>query len=250
MTQLEEDIETLKTKKYAGSSPSEFFADVERLKLGEPLEYVLGWTDFLGAAIDLSFRPMIPRFETAFWVQRAIDELKSRNDKEVLRVADTFAGAGNVAVAILTQLPNAVVDISELDPNLVPQIKKNILLNGIDPKRTRVMSSSALDGLVGLYDAIFAVPPYVPYEALPELDPEMIHFEPHLAFFAHENGHEFHRILIHHAWELLHDGGTLYMEADMDHNDAIRDLVKGTPWSSLEFWPDPYSATPNVVLRK
>ena len=58
------------------------------------------------------------------------------------------------------------------------------------------------------------------------------------------------KILIDTAWDLLNEGGTLYMEADMDHNDAIREMVKGTKWSKLEFWPDPYGATPNVILRR
>jgi methylase of polypeptide subunit release factors len=78
----------------------------------------------------------------------------------------------------------------------------------------------------------------------------MIAYEPHLAFFAHEEGHEFHRILIEKGRDFLKEGGTLFMETDMDHNEWVRDAVKNTAWSSLEFWPDPYGATPNVVLRK
>ena len=191
---------------------------------------------------------MIPRPETAFWVARAIEELKQQDHP--LRLADTFAGAGNVGLALLTNLPNATVDISELDPALAPQIQKNLELNHIAPERARVIAASALEGLTGTYDAVLAVPPYVPYDALPDLDPEMRDHEPHLAFFAHDDGHEFHKILIEKAYDLLNPGGTLYMEADFDHNDAITKLVEGTPWKSLEFWPDPYGATPNVVLRK
>lgn len=241
-------IEKLTQEKYADAEPEELLHDIERLRAGEPYEYVLGHTTFLGAHIDLSYHPMIPRPETAFWVARAIEELKQR--PAPLHLADTFAGSGNVALALLTHLPDATVDISELDPKLKPQIELNLIKNHIEHARVRIISGSGLDGLTGPYDAIFAVPPYVPHDALPDLDPEMINFEPHLAFFAHEHGHEFHRILIEHAWPLLKEGGTLYMEADMDHNDAIRKLGEGTQWSSLEFWPDPYGATPNVVLRK
>lgn len=235
-------------QKYHGEETSEYQTDCRRLQEGEPYEYVLGYTDFLGTKIDLSLRPMIPRPETAFWVARAIEELQVKNGE--LRLADTFAGAGNVGIALLKHLPQASVDISELDPRLKEQIEKNVALNNIASNRVRVIRGSILEGLNGLYDAIFAVPPYVPYDALPDLDPEMIEYEPHLAFFAHEHGHEFHRALITNAWELLSDGGTLYMEADMDHNDTIKQLVEGTRWSGLEFWPDPYGATPNVVLRK
>ncbi len=248
MDYIEGQIDRLKKEKYNGKETDELARDILRLKKGEPYEYVLGHVDFLGAHIDLSFRPMIPRPETAFWVGRAIEELKQ--NQSPLRIADTFAGAGNVGLALLKNLPQSTVDICELDPTLKSQIEKNIKLNHIDPMRTRVITASALDGLVGKYDAIFAVPPYVPYEALPDLDKEMIDFEPHLAFFAHDDGHEFHKILIEQAYSYVNDGGSLYMEADMDDNDVIREIVKGTPWSKLEFWPDPYGATPNVVLRK
>ncbi len=248
MSYIDSLITKLKEEKYWGVESDLFARDAAELRAGVPYEYVLGYATFLGAHIDLSKRPMIPRLETAFWVARAIDELKLKEGP--LRLADTFSGSGNVGIALLANLPQATVDISELDPNLKAQIEISIEKNHIDPARARVITASGLDGLVGTYDAIFAVPPYVPYDALPNLDKEMIDHEPHLAFFAHDNGHEFHALLIRNAWHLLKDGGTLYMEADMDHNDAIIELVKNTPWSKLEFWPDPYGATPNVVLRK
>ena len=248
MNYVDKQIERLLKEKYNGTESKEFHTDVARLKKGEPYEYVFGYFDFLNVLIDLSYKPMIPRPETAFWVERAIAELKTKSGN--LRLADTFSGAGNVGVALLRKLPSATVDISELDFNLKAQIEKNISINNIDSSRAKVIIASDIQGLTGKYDAIFAVPPYVPYEALPDLDPEMIEHEPHLAFFAHDNGHEFHKILVEKAYELLNEGGTLYMEADMDHNDAITKMVQGTKWSKLEFWPDPYGATPNVVLRK
>jgi release factor glutamine methyltransferase len=248
MAFLETCAKKLLTEKYHSVPSDEYEHDLRRLESGEPYEYVLGHFDFLGAHIDLSFRPMIPRPETAFWVARALEELKQKNGSP--RLADTFAGSGNVGCALLVGLPHATVDFSEIDPTLKQQIELNIDLNHIDHHRARVCTASALDGLMGTYDAIFAVPPYVPYEALPELDKEMVEYEPHLAFFAHDNGHEFHRILIAKARDYLKEGGTLYMEADMDQNEAIHTLVEGTEWSSLEFWPDPYGATPNVVLRR
>ncbi len=242
--------EILLAQKYNGVTTVEYKNDCARLIAGEPYEYVLGYVDFLGAHIDLSYRPMIPRPETAFWVERAIQELQTLTGP--IRLADTFAGAGNVGLALLTHLPTATVDISELDPALAPQIERNLVLNKIDQARATVITASALDGLTGTYDAIFAVPPYVPYEALPDLDPEMRDYEPHLAFFAHDNGHEFHKLLIKMAYQFLKPGGTLYMEADFDHTTTIKAMVTEStvPWKSLEFWPDPYGATPNVVLRR
>ncbi len=252
MAYIDTLIEQLKTEKYNGEESEEFFYDVKRLHSGEPYEYVLGYTTFLGAHIDLSLRPMIPRLESAFWLERAIGELKNRERElgRALRLADVFSGSGALGIALGAHFPTAHVDISELDPRLKKQIEINIEKNNLATHRVHAITASALDGLEGKYDAIVAVPPYIPYEALPELDREQQDFEPHLAFFAHEDGHEFLKIMIDTAWELLDDGGTLYMEADMDDTETIRKFVEGTKWSKLEFWPDPYGSTPNVVLRK
>jgi release factor glutamine methyltransferase len=244
----EDPVKQLLREKYHGVPSTDYEADLLRLANNEPVEYIIGWTDFLGCRIDLSKRPMVPRYETAFWVEHAIEELKTKPGP--LRLADTFSGAGNVGVALLKHLPNATVDFSELDAALAEQIRINILGNNLDINRARIISKSALDGLTGPYDAIFAVPPYVSRDALPDLDPEMIKHEPHLAFFADDNGRAFHKILIEHAWDLLAPGGTLYMETDMDHEEGTRAMLEGTKWSKVEFWPDPYGATPNVVLRK
>ena len=78
MTYIEQQIQKLKEEKYAGEETANFFNDAERLQKGEPYEYVLGYTTFLGAQIDLSLCPMIPRGESAFWLERTINELRER----------------------------------------------------------------------------------------------------------------------------------------------------------------------------
>lgn len=251
MDYLEKQIEKLKQEKYAGEESADFVRDAERIRGGEPYEYVLEHIDFLGSHVDLSKRPMIPRPETAFWVERAIKELRVHEGElgRPLRLAEVYAGSGAIACALLKSFPNAEVDISELDSNLKEQIELNVERNGGEG-RTCVITAPDLTGLTGTYDAIFAVPPYIPYEELPELDREMIEYEPHLAFLAHDDGHEFLKLLIEKGRSYLADGGTLYVEADIDDNDYVRELVEGSEWSELEFWPDPYGATPNVVLRR
>jgi len=243
--------EILLEEKYKGVESPQYLADCVRLENGEPLGYVMGFVNFLGAHIDLSLKPMIPRFETAFWVKRAIEELKVKQEKleRPLRLADTFSGSGCVGIALLKNIPKCFVTLSELDPNLKPQIELSLAMNGIPQERFEVLSQSALTGLTLPYDALVANPPYIDKKFKDDLDPEQLDHEPHLAFFAPQDGKNFHQVVIEEAWDLLTEEGTVYMEADSYQHDALVELLKKTKWK-YEFWADPYGAKPFLILQK
>ncbi|MHB1118112.1 MAG: N5-glutamine methyltransferase family protein [Minisyncoccota bacterium] len=247
MFDLQENIARLKNEKYNGLESAEFFADVERLKAGEPGAYVLGYENFLGVQVDLSHKPMIPRPETAHWVNQAIDELKTKGT-DPLRAIDLFSGSGNIGLALLKHLPNAFVEFSEIDPDLSEQILKSVRLNNFSEPRVKIFAGDALEGMTGKYDAIFANPPYIAPEAKEELDPEMS-FEPSLAFFGDKSGLYHHELLINNAWDFLKPNGVLFMEADEDQRHAIEAMLRGTPWT-YEFWKDQYGQVRFPVLRK
>ena len=149
--------------------------DLARLGRGEPLDYVIGWRDFLGCRIDLSAKPLIPRAETEFWVESAIKELgkpcevafsyakndfshlprKSRQTEEEvvlcatksdfappLKVLDLFAGSGCIGLAVLKHCPNTHVTFGEKDPKLCAQIKKNLKINKIPASRAKVIPTN------------------------------------------------------------------------------------------------------------
>lgn len=251
MSELDQNIKKLVTEKYNGDETPEFFADVERLKAGEPYAYVLGWKDFLGVHIDLSCKPIIPRAETAHWALRAIEELKAKTMElgRPLRTFDAYAGSGNVGLAVAKHIPGTLVEISELDANLSPGIIASARASGIPDEQIKILPGDSLETATGLYDAIFANPPYIPPSDIDNLDPDMVAHEPHLAFFANEGGNEFHKVLIEQAWDFLVPGGAVYIEADEYQRPAIEKLLKGTRWT-YEFWEDQYGQVRFPVLRK
>lgn len=250
--ELSENTARILREKHHGVEDPEFFVDIERLKAGEPVAYVLGYEGFLGAKVDLSHRPMIPRPETAFWVNQAIVELKEKKGDTPIRLIDLFSGSGNIGLGLLKNLPNASVEFSEIDPNLSEQILKSVRINNFDESRAKIFAGDALEGMTGEYDAIFANPPYIDPVAFIDLDKEQQDYEPYLAFFGDKNnkkGLYHHELLINEAWKFLKPGGALYMEADEYQRPAIEAFLKDTKWT-YEFWEDQYGQVRFPVLRK
>jgi len=141
--------------KYNGIKTSEFFKDIERLKNGEPIDYIIGFTPFLGCHIDVSQRPLIPRPETEYWVEKAIEEMNRSapdvssmhrdtqlpHSKSSLRCLDLFAGSGCIGIAILNHLPHIQVDFGEKYKKFISQIKKNIAQNNAQPFRAQAIQT-------------------------------------------------------------------------------------------------------------
>ncbi len=233
-------------EKYEGVETDEYRADCARLDAHMPWEYILGYADFLGCRIDLSYKPMIPREETAFWVQKVIDEWANKGP---LHALDLYAGSGNIGIALLKHLPLAHVTLNELDANLIPQMAKSIELNGIDASRATLIAGDSLKKITGTFDVICANPPYVDPRREAEMDPEMRH-EPHIAFFGDSpDGFGHHTELIREGKKYLTERGVLYGEFDMTQAEEIKKLLRVTDWK-WEIWNDPYGNEGVMVLRK
>ncbi|HEX8993876.1 MAG TPA: HemK family protein methyltransferase [Candidatus Paceibacterota bacterium] len=247
----QEAIEKILAEKYglpaqAGGVPSaEFLNDKARIEAGEPWQYVLGYADFLGCHIDLSDRPMIPRPETAFWVEKVIGEWKDAGD---IKALDLYAGSGNIGVALLKHLPQAHVTLSELDAHLLPGIERSIVASGVDPSRSTLIAGDSLENIHDTFDVICANPPYINPADEADLDPEMRH-EPHIAFFGSSDGMAHHRELIERGKDFLTDRGVIYCECDMDQVSDLEKLLETTDWK-YEFWKDPFGHEDLMVLRR
>lgn len=245
---FEKKVEILRIKKHKGRETEEFLRDVVAVAEGEAFEYILGEVLFCGAKVDLSLRPMIPRYETEFWVRHAIEDIKKEENRP-LRVLDLFSGSGNVGLAVLKNIPQSTVDFIEFDPKLNEQIEISLYINNFDRNRTKVITGDTWTGAEGLYDYIFAVPPYVPPELMEEVMSELS-AETAFSFFDKEDGYFYHKEILSKASLFLEEGGVLYLEFDITQREEIEYLAGVYGWSTYFFLQDPYEHECVIALLK
>jgi len=240
-------------EKYNGEKSEAFFADCKRLALGEPLAYLIGFTPFLTCTIWLDSRPLIPRAETEFWVEQAIETLQSGTTltlglaEKSLRVLDLCAGSGCIGIAIAKALPEAHVSFSEIDAAHIPTIEKNLKENGIAPERYDIFQTNLYQDIPGAFDVIVCNPPYIDY-SLNRTDESVVTHEPHLALYGGAEGMEIIKQLIAKTPAHLKQSGQLWIEHEPEQVVKIAITAERNGFTS-ETFQDQYEVDRVSVLH-
>lgn len=226
--------------KYRGDEALLNPKDLRRFKKGEPVDYIIGWTPFLDADIDLSKHPLIPRPETEYWVKHALEEIEAARGSRgaAFRALDIFAGSGCIGAAILKHFPKARVDFADIGFAMTEQIKINLRRNGV-MSHARVIRSDGFQNVKGRYDYIFANPPYVNAKDMQKLSRAAKSFEPKKALFGGKDGLFFIKKFLLEVLKFLEKGGIGYMEFGSGQKRAIEKLIQ-KDLRKIKFLKDQY----------
>lgn len=266
---LTKETEWLLEEKHKRRKGLSLARDIEKLQRGEHIDYVIGFVDFLGCKIDLSKKPLIPRAETEYWVEKAISDCsnsvfslrftppagrgptrlqKSRSFR--IRCLDVFSGSGCIGVAVLKHIPQTHVDFAEKEKKFCDQIKINAKLNGIEPKRYGVVQSDIFSNLKDRkYDFIFANPPYLAESRKDRVQASVLKNEPREALFAGKDGLQYIRALLNQVKQFLASRGTIYLEFDSFQKLAITKIARSCGFRNVEFHKDQYARWRFAVLK-
>ncbi|OIP76361.1 MAG: hypothetical protein AUK06_00220 [Parcubacteria group bacterium CG2_30_36_18] len=208
-----------------------------------PVEYEKGYTKFLNCKIDLRNRVFIPRIETEFWVKKAFKNCKLQiaNCKlKKVKILDIFAGSGCIGIAVLKNIKNSRVDFADIDKRAIEQIKINLKLSRISPKRYKIYQSNLFEKLKGKYNYIFANPPYAAKEKLKEVQPSVLRYEPRRAILGGKKGLFYIRKFLKEAKKFLKPDGTIYFEFDPEQKNEISNILRKENYKNFKFFKDEF----------
>jgi len=188
----------------------------------EPLQYILGYTQFRELEVKTDGRGLIPRPETEILVQEVLDWGAGR---EGLSVLDVGTGTGVIALSLALEGSFGRVVATDLSAAALELARENAEANGISEVGFRVgdLFSALREG--ERFDVIVSNPPYVESGTKPELQPEVRDWEPESALFAGEEGLDVIELITDGVGAWLNGGGLFALEVGSEQTEVVRDRI-------------------------
>lgn len=193
-----------------------------RRLLREPLQHILGVTQFYGLDIRTDARALIPRPDSECVVEAALDRLPK---DQPLTLADLGTGTGCLLAALLTQRPLARGEGVEASPEAAELARENI--EALDlTGRAGIFSGRWSDwhGWTSA-DLIISNPPYIASGVIPALEAEVREHDPMSALDGGADGLDAYREIIFLAEAAMKPGAWLVLEIGYDQKAAVMDLL-------------------------
>jgi release factor glutamine methyltransferase len=206
---------------------------------GEPIQYILGRTEFYSREFCVDDRVLIPRPETELVVETALERAPRGG-----RVIDIGTGSGCIAISIERERPDLhvfSVDRS-LDALAVAARNRSRL-----ESRVRLVASDLLTAVRGVFDVIASNPPYVPLAEYEELAVEVRIHEPQMALTPGVRGTEIIERILVQSRSHLAPGGVVILEVGYGQESAVRQLARERGYTVDAFLPD-LAGIPRVVV--
>ena len=205
---------------------------VERRAAREPLQHITGRAAF--RQLDLAVGPgvFVPRPETEFVAQFAIDALRATASPQPVGV-DLGMGSGAIALAMATEVGHACIYGVEVSARAFDWASQNF--RDVDaPNATAVFIdlAHALPNLNDSVDVVISNPPYIPLGAIPR-DPEVRLFDPEIALYGGDDGLDVVREVSATARRLLRRGGSLILEHGELQAAQIAALLAEDGWTAV-----------------
>lgn len=201
---------------------AQIHAFVERRCGGEPLQYLLGYTEFHGCYLRLTPAVLIPRPET----EELIELILSRSSEPPADVLDLGTGSGAISIALARAWPKSSFVAVDISVEALALARENAVRNGV-AKRIRFLHSDWFSALSGRFDLIVSNPPYVQTEYL-ECAPRELRYEPRVALDGGPEGLDALAQIIRESPAYLRPGGALYLEIGSDQGSRVRELLQET----------------------
>lgn len=207
---------------------------LDRLKTFEPIQYIIGETEFFGLPFHVTKDVLIPRPETEELVELILNE----NKKSGLKVLDIGTGSGAIAIALAKHLEKGYIEAWDISEEALKIATLNAKSNAVDITFRNVDVLKDYPTYTK-FDIVVSNPPYILEKEKSRMDQNVLDYEPHTALFVPDNnGLLFYDRIADIALDLLEPNGKLYFEINQAKGQNTVELIKSKSFINVSLFQD------------
>lgn len=204
---------------------------VKRRGNREPLQYIIGETEFCGLKLKVDRRALIPRPETEYLVELLAGKLTTPPGS----ILDLGTGTGALALTLAGKYPEAIVTAVDKSTEALALAQENAESLKLT-ERVRLLASDWFSALPAgdKFQLIVANPPYLTEAEVAEAVPEVKDHEPVSALVSGADGRADLERIIAQARPFLAEGGLLACETGIAQHAHLIERAKESGYSRTE----------------
>ena len=220
---------------------------IDRLRQGEPLQYIEGKAPFCGMEFAVNSSVLIPRPETA----ELVDWIVCEHATQQPRILDLGTGSGCIAIALSKQLPQATIEACDISAEALTIAKENARMNEAP---VSFFTHDMLDlgtPLPHSYDILVSNPPYIRQSEAADMSIQVTEWEPHTALFVpDDDALRFYRAIAELGQtEALRSGGHIYVEINQALGKETVALFEAYGYQDVKLRKDIYGNERMIGVR-
>jgi release factor glutamine methyltransferase len=226
---------------------SEIERITRQLKNHEPIQYILGTTEFYGLPFFCSPGVLIPRPETEELVQWIIEQ----NTNSAPAILDMGTGTGCIAISLRKNIPQSTVWACDISSVCIKTAEQNAKLNNaeITVRAYDILNETAQIEFPEM-DIIVSNPPYIRETEKSLMERNVLEFEPELALFVPDsNPLVFYEKIADFSRSHLKSGGFLYFEINEALGNDCCQMLRNKGFSGVVLKKDIHGKDRMIACR-
>ncbi len=226
----------------------QFLEALERLEKKEPIQYILGKTEFCGLSFSVNQQVLIPRPETAELVEWIVNDWQEQLSAD-FSLLDIGTGSGCIPISLKHRLPQADIWSFDVSAEALTVAKQNAQTLNL-PVHFEQVDILQAQSIAQQFDVIVSNPPYVRQLEKAEMQANVLDYEPHLALFVEDNDPLiFYRAILKFTQTHLKTGGVVYFEINEYLQEDMRQLVREFAAQKVQFKTDVFGKARMMKIK-
>ena len=206
---------------------------IERLQKREPIQHILGYSDFCGLRFKVTPATLIPRPETSELAEWIASEATGNES-----ILDIGTGSGCIAISLAHKVPQSKVTAWDISHDALAVAAENSKANGQAVTFEQV-DILAYEPTGEQFNIIVSNPPYIKENEKEAMHANVLDWEPHTALFVPDNDPLlFYRAIAEKGLFMLTPGGKLYFEINRAHGKETMEMLAALGYTNIELRKD------------